>query len=502
MMMFKEEAMRKNNQPLPWVILSLILVITLLSSAAMANARNPLPQADNPNPPGSVVKLIFIHHSSGENWLADGNGRLGKTLGENNYFVSDTNYGWGPDSIGDRTDIPNWLEWFRSANTNTYMTALYNESGKHSSYTRTLANPGGQNEIVMFKSCFPNSALAGHPNDPPKVGTELTVGNVKYIYNELLQYFYTQPDKLFVVITAPPLRDPTYAANARAFNNWLVNGWLDENNYPYPNVAVFDFYNVLTGPDNHHRFIISTGLVQHVYTAGMNTSYYHEPGDDHPSAAGNRKAKNEFIPLLNVYYHRWKAGTPSLTKVTAAIKSTGSHDGWVRESNENSNAGGSINSTAATFNLGDDSQNRQYRGILSFDTATLPDNAWIVSAVLKIKRQGMVGTNPFNTHQNLYVDIRKPYFGAAATLAAGDFQAAASRNMVGKFNSTPSNWWYSATLNSTAFQWFKLTGPTQMRLRFQLDDDDDGVADYLSFFSGDEATTSDRPVLTIQYYIP
>jgi hypothetical protein len=203
-----------------------------------------------------------------------------------------------------------------------------------------------------------------------------------------------------------------------------------------------------------------------------------------------------------VYYHRWQEGTPPLTKVTAAIKSIGLRDGWILESNENSNAGGSINSTAATFKLGDDGQNRQYRGILSFDTATLPDNAWIVSTVLKIKRQGLVGTNPFNTHQNLYVDIRKPYFGAAVSLAAADFQAAASRNMVGKFNSTPSNWWYSVTLNSTAFQWFKLTGPTQMRLRFQLDDDDDGVADYLSFFSGDEAAASDRPVLTIQYYIP
>jgi hypothetical protein len=44
--------------------------------------------------------------------------------------------------------------------------------------------------------------------------------------------------------TAPPLRDPTYAANARAFNNWLVSEWLA--NYTYSNVFVFDFYNVLT----------------------------------------------------------------------------------------------------------------------------------------------------------------------------------------------------------------------------------------------------------------
>ena len=41
--------------------------------------------------PEQPVKLIFIHHSTGENWLTDGYGNLGSTLGENNYFVSDTN---------------------------------------------------------------------------------------------------------------------------------------------------------------------------------------------------------------------------------------------------------------------------------------------------------------------------------------------------------------------------------------------------------------------------
>ena len=34
--------------------------------------------------------------------------------------------------------------------------------------------------------------------------------------------------------------------------------------------------------------------------------------------------------------------------------------------------------------------NRQYRGILSFNTASLPDNAIILSAVLKIKQSGAV----------------------------------------------------------------------------------------------------------------
>lgn len=195
----------------------------------------------NPNPPGSTVKLIFIHHSTGQNWLDDENGGLGIALSQNNYFVSDTNYGWGPDGIGNATDIPHWLDWFRSANTPTYMTALYSESEQHSPYTRTLDNPGGENEIIMFKSCFPNSALSGSPDDPPSPDGWLTVGHAKYVYNELLLYFREHPDKLFVIITAPPLSDPTYAANARAFNQWLMNDWLIENNYPLKNVGFSTF---------------------------------------------------------------------------------------------------------------------------------------------------------------------------------------------------------------------------------------------------------------------
>lgn len=280
---------------------SVLVAMFVLFATLAAN-----PAASFPQPPAQPVKLIFIHHSTGENWLTDGYGDLGRSLVENNYFVSDTNYGWGPDSIGDRTDIPNWLEWFRSDQTPVYMEALYNESGQYAGYTRTLSDPGGENTIILFKSCFPNSALEGNPNDPPDPDGWLSVGHAKYVYNEILQYFATRPDKLFIVITAPPLSDETYAANARAFNNWLVNDWLAENNYPLNNVAVFDFYNILTSPDAHHRYV--DGQVEHVVTSRNTLAY--PSGDDHPSELGSRKATDEFIGMLNFYYQRWLTENP------------------------------------------------------------------------------------------------------------------------------------------------------------------------------------------------
>lgn len=266
-------------------------------------------QSNDTSPPDQPVKLIFIHHSTGANWLADGHGDLGRELAANNYFVSDTNYGWGPEGIGDRTDIVNWREWFTGPESSRYTQALYNESGQHSGYTRTFSDPGGENQIVMFKSCFPNSALRGSPNDPPDSNEGLTVGHAKYVYNDLLNYFSTRPGKLFIVITAPPLQDSTHADNARAFNNWLVYDWLAENNYPYNNVAVFDFYNTLTHPDNHHQ--ISGGQIEHI-SNNVNTLYYDSDGDNHPNTAGSQKASAEFIPLLNLYYRRWMAGAPAV----------------------------------------------------------------------------------------------------------------------------------------------------------------------------------------------
>ena len=273
---------------------------------------------DDSSPPSEPVKLIFIHHSTGGNWLADSNndqpsGGLGRALMDNNYFVSATNYGWGPDSIGDRTDIVNWPEWFIGPNRDTYLDALYNETaqnvGDFGNWSRRASDPGGENTIIMFKSCFPNSDLYGNSNDaayPTYNEDEYSVANAKAIYNALLGYFETRQDKLFVVITAPPLMssetESERAFNARAFNNWLVNEWLQD--YAYANVAVFDYYNVLTDPDNHHRW--NGSAIEHLQPADTNFSAY-PSGDSHPSIPGHSKATAEFVPLLNVYYQRWQA---------------------------------------------------------------------------------------------------------------------------------------------------------------------------------------------------
>ena len=283
-------------------------------------------------PPTNTVRLVFIHHSTGEDWLSGGG--LRQTLNDNNYYVTDTNYSWGPDSIGDNTDIGHWHNWFLGASRDTYMASLYaNDHITGGVGPNSIADPGGSNTVVMFKSCFPNSNVEdGNTDDPPlpageanpiygnAVGGTYTVSNIKGLYRDLLDYFATQQDKLFVFITTPPLLQESTSAQAaarhRAICNWMVDGWLDD--YPYNNVFAFDYYNVLTSNNgnantndldseigNHHRY--RSGAIEHVIGLDNNYSAYGQWGDSHPSNAGHQKATGEFVPLLNLAYDQWNA---------------------------------------------------------------------------------------------------------------------------------------------------------------------------------------------------
>lgn len=186
----------------------------------------------------------------------------------------------------------------------------------------------------------------------------------------------------------------------------------------------------------------------------------------------------------------------------AGMRSASAQDGWALESSETSNLGGTVNATAPTFALGDNAGNKQFRAILSFNTSFLPDRAVVTSAILKIRKQGLTGTDPFSTHGKIIVDIRKGAFSNAAALQPADFQAAANKPAVGVFVNKPrAGGWYVTRLNAAAFPYIHKTGITQLRLRFQKDDDNDRLADFVRFFSGN-STAANRPVLIIEYYVP
>jgi hypothetical protein len=185
-----------------------------------------------------------------------------------------------------------------------------------------------------------------------------------------------------------------------------------------------------------------------------------------------------------------------------SFASTASYDGWILESAKGTGKGGTMNSTNTTFQLGDDKLNRQYRAILSFNTAALPDAAVIQSAFLKIKPSGSpVGVSPFTVLGTLYAEIRKGYFGSSSALELTDFNALATAAKVGSFGKTPVSGWYGATLNATGVSDINKVSLTQLRLYFATPTNNNNQANYMLFFSGNGVAGS-QPLLTITYSLP
>src|SRR5262249_41792951 len=160
-----------------------------------------------------------------------------------------------------------------------------------------LYSNGRKNQIVVFKSCFPNSDFVDRGAAPGDArGPDLTVWNARASLSALLPEFRKHPEVLFAYLTAPPLAPEARGerawkwalkaatgkphpkdvllrsgALAREFNDWVKSrdGWLKD--YPEKNVVVFDYFDVLTGKGK------------------SNLSAYATDGgsDSHPSPDGN-----------------------------------------------------------------------------------------------------------------------------------------------------------------------------------------------------------------------
>lgn len=292
-----------------------------------ANLTNTVGNYINSGNPSTTVKLVMIHHSTGSALLLNTDGGLGNTLVANNYYVRDINYGWDATqnvNIGDETDYGQYYKWFADttiqgnaiAMRENIMTDVYACTTRTITYTDG-SDPGGTHKVVLWKSCFPNSNVKDADSSTPAdlYGHEYwssahTLPNIQQMYREVRAYQKTHTEKMFVLLTAPPLvqadTDSARSANARTLNNWLYSGWLSEDSWENKNIYVFDMFNVLTHANNHHR--LNAGAIEHVID-GSSTNYAAYPlaaNDSHPTNAGNLKVVGELCPLLNVYYHKWQ----------------------------------------------------------------------------------------------------------------------------------------------------------------------------------------------------
>ena len=304
----------------PGTIAILLLLAAAGAGAAGGGEEGATGMATDGNG-AAPIRLLFIHHSCGGQLLAapgpqeggepdsgerciyvshPNGGDLRARLADAGFEVHEASYG---SRIGEQTDIHHWRRLFA-----TRMDTILRCDRQDRLYPDDRTN-----RIVVFKSCYPNNHFLGRgrePGDPD--APELTLANARAAYRSLLPLFAERPEVLFVAFTAPPEaeprpsglraklkalfgRGPRHADLAREFNAWLAapDGWLA--GHEAGNVAVFDYYDILTGG------------------GASNWSAYPTRGgrDSHPSSEGNRRAAEAFVPFLREAVDRLPAAGAS-----------------------------------------------------------------------------------------------------------------------------------------------------------------------------------------------
>lgn len=222
---------------------------------------------------GDYTNVIFLHHSTGRNLIAQGGVRERLTEAGLDFWDHDYNsrgltrpdgtragYSYGiPD---DNTDPDGLARIFSQP---FYPWPLNAFSGLM------------QHEVIIFKSCFPVSNITA----------DAQLEEYKAYYLGMRDVMDQHPDRIFIVVTSPPLNPAgttaEAAARARAFADWLAS---DEFLGGHPNVFTFDFFDLLAeespaAPDFN-----------------MLREEYREGTDSHPNERANRAIGPLFTDLV------------------------------------------------------------------------------------------------------------------------------------------------------------------------------------------------------------
>ena len=183
----------------------------------------------------------------------------------------------------------------------------------------------------------------------------------------------------------------------------------------------------------------------------------------------------------------------------------GAEDGWTD----------GVSSGTTAIRLGDNGA-APLRGIISFDTSSLPDNAQITQARLYLTRESLTGTNPFTSGAlgTPAVDVQTGAFGTDAVEvsdASAPATAAGAGWAIGSLLANGAA--LGIELKPVGLDAINRTGRTQFRVSFPQIGSSAG-ADYVAMSDGDVATPpggfptlgaymgTSRPFLDIAYTLP
>ena len=135
-------------------------------------------------------------------------------------------------------------------------------------------------QVIAFKSCFPAS----------DIGDDETLAQYKTWYLAIRAFCDTRPDKLFVVMSTPPLhRLATNAAVARRARNFAT--WLASPTYlsGHPNVVCFNLFDYLARADDGTA---RANMLRYEYEGSHSSDY------SHPNSLANQTVGPLFADFL------------------------------------------------------------------------------------------------------------------------------------------------------------------------------------------------------------
>ncbi len=276
----------------------------------------------------NLISVIFLHHSTGANLVKDGNVR--RLFQQRAPFIAFWDHGYDPNAfpldllgfggytfpVGRRRESMSFLDPLEGTETKksrskfvftpplqSHIYGLRDATGQvmpasfhipnnntdpvglAELFSQSVTNPPAnalchilQFDVVIFKSCFPVTAIASDEQLRTYQKYYITIRDVIDRYR----------DKIFIPMTPPPLRagmtNAEMSKRARVFANWIVSEDYHEQR---PHLKPYDFFGQLATPEIHPQ----ANTLRPEFCRST-------PSDSHPNVEANRTVAPHWVSFV------------------------------------------------------------------------------------------------------------------------------------------------------------------------------------------------------------
>lgn len=234
---------------------------------------------------GEYTNIIFLHHSVGYNLIERGDIR--NKLSQAGFSLWDHGYNW--EGLRDPQGKYQGYS-FTVPDDNTDPDGLSNIFSQPL-YGLPLNTISGlmQFEVIIFKSCYTGNIISSVEQ----------LEKVKNYYLSIRDFIDQHPDKLFILLTSPPL-NPSEVSREMKERDWVLNQWLMSPDFlkDRKNFYVFNFFQLLVEQDTAAA---DWGALRAAYRDGS---------DSHPNLIADQTIAPILVDFITMSVNQYKTTLP------------------------------------------------------------------------------------------------------------------------------------------------------------------------------------------------